>query len=145
MSNNNFDFKNTTDKIKAGAGAFLKDAEVVLKDAAVTLTEASKDIFEKFKPYKRVDSETETVLEFNFAGFAKEDIKVRIDEARHTLTIIADKKIDIEGKSYRKVFNLPVANKAKDVKSIYKNGLLTVSIRRVDGSKLVEKDIEIQE
>ena len=135
------DFRKAAGTFIGTANAVLDDLSDLLSDVADKVGNASKDFLGKLKPYERKETETSTILEFNFAGYEKDEIHIKIDEGNHTLTVHAKKAGD--DKKFSRLFNLPRANKAKDIKSTYKNGILTISIKKIVPPKTAEKDIVI--
>ncbi len=134
------DFRDTARAFIFGANAVLDEMGEQFRSAVTNAAESSREALSRLAPYSRKDTDTETILEFNFAGYEKENIKVRIDETNHILTVIATKD---DTKDFTRIFNLPRSTKTKDIKSSYKTGLLTISIKKAV-SKDTAKDINIE-
>lgn len=126
------DIKYATTKIIAGGENLLKDASEhmskVFKDLG--FEDLTSKISEKFKPYTLKSTKTETIIEFNFAGYAKEGIKVQIDEKNGTLTIKGVRTTEGGTETLSQTFKLRNGVTAKSIKSSYRHGLLTVTIQK---------------
>jgi HSP20 family protein len=93
-------------------------------------------------------------LEVAAPGLSKEDFKVNIDV--NVLTISAEKKTENETKegekyvrrefgytSFKRSFTLPENVKSEDIKAAYENGVLNLTLPKVEVKKLLQT-VEVQ-
>ncbi len=107
----------------------------------------------KYYPANIYDTDNAFVIEMPAAGFAKEDIKVNLEQ--QTLTISAEMKEENEVKdekylrreftksSLSKSFILPKSVDTDKINADYQNGILKITLPRREDA-IVRKQIEIQ-
>ncbi len=97
-----------------------------------------------------IDNEDNFELSLAVPGFEKEDIKIDLED--NLLTISSEKEVENENvnfsrkefayNSFSRSFTLPKTVEAEKIKADYKNGLLNVTIPKIEETKL-KKAIKI--
>lgn len=132
------------------------EMEKMMKAIANTIDSTSFDqTHNQFAPKVDIwEDDFNVHFEFELPGVKKEEIKISINDDR-VLTVSGEKKLDqnMDGKtccrmerrygSFFRSFHLPEELNATKVKARYNNGILTVSIEKVQETEPKEKVVEI--
>ena len=99
------------------------------------------------------ENEKEFTLELTAPGFEKEEVKLKLEE--NTLTISGEKKaqteetkenytrLEFKAEKFSRRFKLPENINADEIKAEFKNGILYVTIPKIDAQKKEGKEIVI--
>jgi len=101
------------------------------------------------KPYSAYHKNDKIIITHNILGINKEDLKISREHESNTsyLVIEGKTKDEITGKEYSMSSRLAVDDKALDLENIQaqaKNGLLYITIPKIEQKKIAKKNIEIK-
>jgi HSP20 family protein len=100
------------------------------------------------------ETKDKVVITADMPGMTKDDVKITIQD--HTLTLEGEKRRekDEKDKNYHRVersygffhrsFTLPAAVKADKIKAIYKDGVLSVTLPKVEEAKPKEIPVSVE-
>lgn len=85
-------------------------------------------------PIRKYRKEDGTVcVEYNLAGFEKDEISVKVDSAKSILYVSAESNTEDNKRSFSTALTLNEYIKPEDISVGYKNGVLTLEVKPVEG------------
>lgn len=82
-----------------------------------------------------LEEDGSTVLEYNLAGFKKEDIQIKMDSALGELIVRAESSDGKDKRAFSTVLTLSPYTSAEDLSTSYENGVLKVTVAPLEKRK----------